>query len=433
DPVLVTTAGPDRVLMQCFPVPPNGGRMKVRIGITSPLHLLDREHGLSAWPRFIERNFSLAENLKRSIWVASRAELSCAADQLQTVAREDGSTGLQGELAERELADPHNVLRVHRALPAPDEVWAHGEANVRIEQGLRAITDVVPRKLVVVLDGSASMTSEWTAIADSLSAIDSQVDLTVIIATDRADDGWVELGRNDREAPVIDQVRKYIPVGGQDNVPALRRGWDLAAEHSGNALLWIHTPIPVLLESTEGLHQRLERNLGVVRLLDFQIGEGPNRLVEQLDGLRVKAAVRQGRVAEDLGTLMTSLVSESPQWVFERKQWAGVPNDKGEPASKHVARLWAGSEVQSLAGRRKFDRAVKLAQDYQLVTPWTGAVVLESQSQYDAAKLSPVDAATVPVVPEPAVVWLLLAGVAVWFLRNRLGRRKRFAAGRPAR
>src|SRR6185436_12440072 len=34
DPVLVTTAGPDRVLMQCFPVQP-GGLMKVRLGITA--------------------------------------------------------------------------------------------------------------------------------------------------------------------------------------------------------------------------------------------------------------------------------------------------------------------------------------------------------------------------------------------------------------
>jgi hypothetical protein len=39
DPVLVTTAGPDRVQMQCFPVPPNGGLMKIRIGITAPKHV----------------------------------------------------------------------------------------------------------------------------------------------------------------------------------------------------------------------------------------------------------------------------------------------------------------------------------------------------------------------------------------------------------
>ncbi|HEY2981230.1 MAG TPA: VIT domain-containing protein, partial [Anaerolineales bacterium] len=39
DPVLVTTSGPDRVLVQCFPVPPDGGEMKIRIGITAPVQL----------------------------------------------------------------------------------------------------------------------------------------------------------------------------------------------------------------------------------------------------------------------------------------------------------------------------------------------------------------------------------------------------------
>ncbi|HKN85053.1 MAG TPA: VIT domain-containing protein, partial [Pyrinomonadaceae bacterium] len=37
DPVLVTTAGRDRVLVQCFPVPPDRGEMKIRLGITTPL------------------------------------------------------------------------------------------------------------------------------------------------------------------------------------------------------------------------------------------------------------------------------------------------------------------------------------------------------------------------------------------------------------
>ncbi len=37
DPVLVTMSGPDRVLVQCFPIQPNGGTMKIRLGITVPL------------------------------------------------------------------------------------------------------------------------------------------------------------------------------------------------------------------------------------------------------------------------------------------------------------------------------------------------------------------------------------------------------------
>jgi len=36
DPVLARWVGPDRVLVQCFPVPVNGD-MKIRLGITAPL------------------------------------------------------------------------------------------------------------------------------------------------------------------------------------------------------------------------------------------------------------------------------------------------------------------------------------------------------------------------------------------------------------
>src|SRR6185369_14306131 len=44
DPVLITTAGRDRVLVQCFPVPAINGEMKIRFGITLPLVLEDEIH-----------------------------------------------------------------------------------------------------------------------------------------------------------------------------------------------------------------------------------------------------------------------------------------------------------------------------------------------------------------------------------------------------
>ena len=56
DPVLVTYAGIDRVLMQCFPVP-IGGQMKVRIGFTSPLTPTTDGQSLVALPRFNQANF----------------------------------------------------------------------------------------------------------------------------------------------------------------------------------------------------------------------------------------------------------------------------------------------------------------------------------------------------------------------------------------
>jgi len=44
DPVLVTTSGRDRIMVQCFPVPSEGGEMKIRIGVTVPLVLEDPNH-----------------------------------------------------------------------------------------------------------------------------------------------------------------------------------------------------------------------------------------------------------------------------------------------------------------------------------------------------------------------------------------------------
>ena len=62
---------------------------------------------------------------------------------------------------------------------------------------------------------------------------------------------------------------------------------------------------------------------------------------------------------------------------------------------------------------------------YQLVTPWSGAVVLETKAQFDKHGLTPVDPKTapeIPVVPEPSTVALLLP--MLW-----LGLRRRRPAG----
>jgi hypothetical protein len=63
-----------------------------------------------------------------------------------------------------------------------------------------------------------------------------------------------------------------------------------------------------------------------------------------------------------------------------------------------------------------------LASQYQLVTPVSGAVVLETKQQYDEARLTPVSQATVPTVPEPHEWALILIACAalIWLAwRNR--------------
>ena len=90
--------------------------------------------------------------------------------------------------------------------------------------------------------------------------------------------------------------------------------------------------------------------------------------------------------------------------------------------SGHLARLWANDEIARLisAGSRKTEDAQKLAASYQLVTPVSGAVVLETQQQYEQNGLEPVKANTVPTIPEPET-WMLIAvaGAVIIFLLYR--------------
>jgi hypothetical protein len=68
--------------------------------------------------------------------------------------------------------------------------------------------------------------------------------------------------------------------------------------------------------------------------------------------------------------------------------------------------LWAYDEVLKLAHSPSpgaTDRAAAVAVAHRLVTPVSGAVVLETQSQYDAAGLKPVSA-----VPLPPGAWMVL-------------------------
>ena len=56
-------AGPDTILVQCFPVPAKGD-MKIRFGITSSC-----DDGSWELPSIIERNFGVTKDLEHAIWL----------------------------------------------------------------------------------------------------------------------------------------------------------------------------------------------------------------------------------------------------------------------------------------------------------------------------------------------------------------------------
>ncbi len=125
DPVLVTSAGRDRVLMQYFPVPRDGGTMKVRIGITSPWSLPSADSAALRLPSFLERNFSLPEGVRHSVWLESRQPLQ-ANGWLKEDFSKPGISAVRGELTDFQLSGEHGVIRAKRSTP-------HSSAWVRLD------------------------------------------------------------------------------------------------------------------------------------------------------------------------------------------------------------------------------------------------------------------------------------------------------------
>jgi hypothetical protein len=170
------------------------------------------------------------------------------------------------------------------------------------------------------------------------------------------------------------------------------------------------------------LRQRFERSANPPRLYDMETQIGPDRILEKLDGLSsVQTVLRLGDLGDDLGRLFGTW-SGSAASLTLRRQCASTAspgeNVPGKEASLHLARLWAAAEVTRLSAARQMQAAAELAGRHQLVTPVSGAVVLETQAQYDSAGLQPVPPESVPAVPEPSTLTLVLLFLLFLALRR---------------
>lgn len=425
DPVLVTTQGPDKVLVQCFPVPP-AGTMKVRIGITTPLALKDEKQVLLRLPHFSERNFSLPDGFNHSVWVESKQPMQVPGTSWTAEKVKEGAYAVRMQLKDPQLSNNAAALWAGRDRGFRS-AWTRDpfrDDDSVILQQVEPVTQQPPRRIIIVVDGSAGMKDYYQQIAAALSRLPPGRMVSVLAAGD----GVSELtqGPSYVTPATIQNVTKRLgrlhAVGGRDNTPALLHAWNLAAGSPDSAIVWIHAPQPVLLGSVEALRQRWERRPNGPRLYSVQVSPGPNLVLERLDGLSaVESVPPWGEPRGTLETLFARWDNGSPQFVLIRKslqrsQVSRGPNTK--ETSAHLARLWARDRIINLTETRHLEEAVATAARYRLVTPVSGAVVLETREDYLRAGLEPAESGKIPgipTIPEPET-WVLLGLAAMLVL-----------------
>ncbi|MBE2214899.1 MAG: hypothetical protein IAE82_13590 [Opitutaceae bacterium] len=431
DPILVTTAGPDRARLRCFPVPASG-EMKFRLGITFPLRPTpDGAAAEVCLPSVIESNFMIPGALQHSLWV-SRA----------------GTDGVRVEDADtRSLRGPvgRDALRALFVRVSRDasvgRVVARGvdDTAVIVQQLGRA--KVPGRRLMIVVDGNPRVLRGCgTALAQCVAGV-GPVDTALWCALDRpvhrdfpgpeAARAWLTEGVDAGEMSDANGGTVAIPRrGGFDNGPALVAALtECAGSEGGGVVIWVHGPQVGSAGSAEAVRQVLERTQGRARLVTVCAVPGRNDLLDALDG---RPEVR-GAGALEAGALRQAILRQAGDAAVDVTRHVEMASSVATGATvaptRHLARLWAAEEAARLMARgpARQAEAVALAVKHQVVTPVSGAVVLETQQQYDAHGLSPVDPASVPSVPERAsILVVFLAGGAITaaaVIRRRVCRR----------
>lgn len=415
DPVLVTTAGRDRILVQCFPVPAQG-EMKIRFGVTVPLVLTDVVYAQLLFPHFVERNFRIPDDLRHSFWIESKAPMASASGLLTTVWEKEISFAMSGQLQDADLSKPETSITLSRSNAS--HTWSRDPFDTSgfiIEQSIQERVPAHMNRIVLVVDTSAAMSNWVPQVIQAVRSQSPDLDLKLVLADAVGKHEITQTKLEQGSISVESRLSKARFEGGADNLPALLQAWDLAAGKAGNnTIVWVHSPQLLELQPVEELRQRWERHPYGPTLYSVQTTRGSDQIEKKLDGIdEVKSVPRTSALESDLQSLFAKLTGKvkTYEWVRSSKRFEPQLNLRTAlQTSDHIARLWANDEVTRILAARDEslnDAATMLAVRYQLVTPVSGAVVLETAEQYRAAGLQPVDPGTVPTIPEPEMVILL--------------------------
>jgi hypothetical protein len=425
DPLLVTTTGSGRLLVQAFPVPANG-TMKFRVGYSAPLTIARDGSRSLAMPAIVEENFEIDPDLKHAVWFEGDAlpaqkgwtatPLSKGAMKLQAVIEDEKLRTERPRIA----AWPIKAASMRTGL-------IKGAKGYPARSAVQTITLEEPgvvRRLAVLVDGSITNDDAGEALTKALTGIAPGTPVSLMIAAEKPVRVATAPWSPEQRARFEEALNEADFAGGVDTLPALTQVLGKMTEGKGT-LLWIHGPQPTdFPDSVAQLAQQLERGgANLPQLVRYQAAPGRAVTLEGQPWFETARMVDPtGNAAGDLQSLLSDLSKAGKRWQVSRAEATG--EGVGSP---HIVRLWAAQKLSSggpFEGKARTE-AIALAHQLNVITPVSGAVVLETEEDYRRNGLPVPSADKVPSVPEPhewALIFMVI-GFAVYALRGRIRRR----------
>ncbi len=390
DPLLVTMSAPDRILVQCFPVPANGGAMKILLGFKVPMESTDGKTCSMQMPKLVSGNF--AQPKRHRVRLLSRDKPVQSLGGLVAGKNDSGYT-LTGIFKTDDDSKTLKSIGVERAslkreIAVLDPV---SQDNRYIVEKLQDVVTHVPDRLSVVLDCSSSLKGEVSRIKEILTNLPPRLKpMIYLVAQTNAEDAAPAEITATPLKNAIAAIGAQSFVGGQNNHLTIREALETTAEQPHGIVLWIHGPQPMTQNLSESNAIDLVNS---VRLYDLQIGSGSNKVMRAIQTADVSHMLSVETLRDESITEFKTLVAgwEKPtkRLTIQRTVSKVVPAAAivaDRLVSDQVTSIWAGQEVAKLVANGRQADALKLGGQYGIVSEVTGGLVLDNVKDMAAFK-----------------------------------------------
>ena len=409
DPVLVTQPDASSIFLQAFPVPAHG-QLKTRLTFTVPASAEDR-----IWlPSIVEQNFKISPATSHSLWVqADHGTLTTPEDLPSQRTLEAGSPTLTASLAPRQFTGVGLSLHwTHQRQPLTycEDPFAPPAARLLLREETPP-SHFKPGAIAWVIDTSAPLAPFAEALTATLRATSWPEHHCLFLPGDAPS----ELQIVPLPAPFSLQCE-----GGRDNGPALTAAIQWLRSQPDACLIWIHGPQTIGTLAKAPLEQLLERSLSPFTLIDLPLAPGTNSYSQMFSGQsRIQSIPARHDGADLTATLQSAFLQRSGK--FTTLPADTTPPPDARRVGDTLARWYARTEASRL-GLTDLVAASSLAASHQIVSPWSGAVVLERATDYDKFGLKQSESSTsqkIPTVPEPSGTLLIFITASHFLLRRR--------------